>query len=193
MKSSSRLFVVAVALALAAGLAHAQAQERGFYAGAAAGQATVRDFCTGFSGPGTSCDEKATALRAFGGFQVTKYLAGEVAYTDLGSVSASLGTAKATVKGVATELDLVGTLPFLPVVAPYGKVGVYRASSRATSNFGFSETVTNTGFTYAAGVRLDLGRRFALRGEWQRYQDVGGGVMGKTDVDVLTLGGLFKF
>ena len=41
---------------------------------------------------------------------------------------------------------------------------------------------------------FDITRNIALRGEWQRYSDFGGGqVGGETDVDVMSLGVMVRF
>jgi hypothetical protein len=36
-------------------------------------------------------------------------------------------------------------------------------------------------------------RNFAVRAEWQRYGDAGGGNIGKADIDVINIGALYKF
>jgi len=42
-------------------------------------------------------------------------------------------------------------------------------------------------------VRYDFTRNLGVRAEWQKYQDVGGGDIGESDVDVLSIGAIWKF
>jgi opacity protein-like surface antigen len=72
-------------------------------------------------------------------------------------------------------------------------LGLYRGETKLSSNVGISAKESNTDLTYGIGVRYDFMRNFAVRAEWQRYGDVGGGNVGKSDVDVLNIGALYKF
>lgn len=186
---SMRSFVAVVALLITT---HALAQSP-LYAGGAIGQASVKEFCSGAAGAGIACSDSDTSWRAFAGWQASPHFALEAGYTNLGSVSASSGQNSFTLKASALDLSLVALLPVGNGLAPFGRLGVYSALTDASSNFGFSEGSSNTGLTYGAGLRYDLGARAALRGEWQRFQDVSGGRLGKSDVDTLSLGVLFKF
>lgn len=184
MKSRNLLF----ALLLFAVAVPALAQSSGFYAGGGVGRSTVKDFCDGAS----SCKDTSTGLRAFGGYQVNPYLGAELGYSDMGKVSGSSGSATVSVKGTSFEAVGVASLP-IGKLAPYAKLGAYRATSEASSNFGFSRKVTNSDATYGAGLRVDITQRVGVRAEFQRYRSVGGGDLGKSDVDVLSVSGLFRF
>jgi OOP family OmpA-OmpF porin len=202
-KSKAVLTTLSFAAATAfAGSAFAQGatQETGAYAGLAIGQSKTKDACTGTSVPGvsTSCDDKDTAWRIFGGYQFMRYLGAEVAYTDFGKVkaSASVGavTATAEVKSYAVELVAVGSYPIgTSGFAPYVKAGIFYGESKGSSNFGASAKGSGESWTAGLGVRYDIVRNFAVRAEWQRYNDVGGGDVGKADVDVISIGALYKF
>lgn len=182
-------FIVAVVM-----LAFALPAAAQFYAGGSVGQATVKDFCEGASSAGISCRDKATAWKAIGGYQVSQYLAAEVGYTDLGKVSLSLGSNTISAKASAFEAVGVGMVPIAGRFAAYGKAGFYRAKTEASSNFGFSASASNSDLTYGAGLLVNFTPRLALRGEWQRYKSVGGGDdIGKSDIDVVSAGLLFKF
>jgi len=62
------------------------------------------------------------------------------------------------------------------------KAGLYFASMKSKP---LSED--NTGIVYGAGVEYALSRELGLRGEWQRYNNVGGGSLGfNTDIDVIS-------
>jgi OOP family OmpA-OmpF porin len=194
-KSKTILATLGFAAAAFAGAAFAQAtQETGAYAGLAIGQAKSKDACSGVIGTGISCDDTDTALKIFGGYQFMRYLAAEAAYTDFGKANASGGGVTADIKSHAWELVAVGSYPIgTSGFAPYAKLGLYRGETKLSSNVGISAKESNTDLTYGIGVRYDFMRNFAVRAEWQRYGDVGGGNVGKSDVDVLNIGALYKF
>ena len=171
------------------------AQDTGFYAGATIGQSEAGDACTGVSGAGVSCDDKDTAWRILGGYQVNRNFAVEFGYTDLGEVSASGPGGNVTIETTAFELVAVGILPIADRFSAYGKIGMYRAETDATVNVpGFtSSSESNTDLTFGVGVRYDFTKNLGVRGEYQKYSDVGGGDIGEDDVDVFSIGVIWKF
>src|SRR6266850_1357465 len=52
---------------------------------------------------------------------------------------------------------------------------------------------TTNDVTYGAGVRYDFTKHIGVRGEWQRYQNMGGNNVVKTDVDVVSIGVVYRF
>ena len=52
---------------------------------------------------------------------------------------------------------------------------------------------TNYGPTFGVGLQFDLNRNLALRAEGQRYPSVGGSTLPRTDIDVMSLGALWRF
>jgi OmpA-OmpF porin, OOP family len=172
------------------------AQDRGFYVGGAIGQATVQDFCEGVSGPGVSCDEKDNALKAIGGYHFNRNFALELGLTSFGEVEARGPGGTVSVTGGAFDATAVGVLPLANVFSLYGRLGLYYAAVEGEANtftVTGTEEETNIGLTFALGARFDIARNFTIRGEWQRYQDVGGGNLGEADVDVISVGVLFRF
>jgi len=100
----------------------------------------------------------------------------------------------ASAKSKAWELVGVGMLPFANQFGAYGKLGGYRATSDLSSNIGGGGSDTNTGLTYGAGLQWNPTLPLGLRLEWQRYHNVGGdNTGGKDDIDVLSLGALWRF
>lgn len=169
----------------------------GFYAGGSLGRAEAKDACGGIGG-GVSCDDKDTAWKIFGGYRFHPNIAAEVAYTDLGEITASGGGERASIESKAFELTALGMLPLSPASSLYAKAGIYRGEAEGQFSSGLlgggSAKETNTDLTFGVGAQFDLARNIALRGEWQRYRDFGGGdVGGESDVDVLSIGALFKF
>lgn len=202
MKNSKLLTAVGFAVTTAfAGTALAQqrAPEAGFYAGISVGQSEARDSCDGAGDLGLSCDEKDTAWKLFGGYQFNRNLAAEIGYTDrLTKVSFGAPGFSGDVKASAWELVGIGAFPIIDRFSVYGKAGLYRAETKASASapaFGFTASAkeTNTDLTYGVGVKYDFTRNVGLRAEWQRYNDVGGGDIGEDDVDVLSVGVVWKF
>jgi OOP family OmpA-OmpF porin len=170
------------------------AQDQGFYAGLTLGQSKQKDACDGIGG-GASCDDKDNAWRILGGYQFNKNLAVELGYTDAGEVSASAGGFTASIEAKIWEVVAVGSWPFTPNLSAYGKLGLYRADTDATSNIpGVSnESESNNDLTYGIGARWDFTKNLGARLEYQVYKDVGGGNIGEGDVEVISIGAIWKF
>lgn len=175
--------------------APAFAQDQGWYVGATIGQSKQKDACEGASGLGISCDDKDNAWRILGGYQFNKNLAVELGYTDAGEASASGGGLNVAVSGKIWEVVAVGSWPFAQNFSAYGKLGLYRGDSDLTTNVpGFSnESESNTDLTYGIGVRWDFAKNLGARLEYQIYKDMGGGNIGEGDVDVISVGVIWKF
>ncbi len=182
--------------------APAFAQDAGFYVGGAVGQSKLKDSCSGVTIP---CDDKDIGWKIFGGYQVNKNFSTEIGYTDLGeaTVSGTFGainfSQSAQVK--AWEFLGVGTLPLADRLSAYGKLGFFRwnltfAGQAAIPGFTplfFSSTDTGTDLTFGLGLKYDVTKNIGTRLEWQRYRDIGTDTAGKTDVDLISLGVVFKF
>ena len=169
----------AVMAAPAVSMAQARG-ETGWYAGITLGQSDAKDVNCG----GLSCDKKDTAFRILGGYQINRNFAAELGYHDLGK--AKVGTTD--IKANAWELVGVGSYPIANQFSIYGKLGFFRGEAKAG---GTKET--NTDLTYGAGVQYDFARNLGVRSEWQRYGKLGGGTLAKSDVDVLSVGVVWKF
>jgi OOP family OmpA-OmpF porin len=184
------------------GAANAQAQDaQKWYAGANVGQSKFSGSCGG----GLSCDTTDTAFKFFGGYKFSPMISAELGYADFGKQHASgtlLGVAaSADVKVNAWELDGVGSWPIANKFSVLGRLGVYRAESKASGNASFAGIAvstngkaSNTGLTYGIGAGYDITQAVTARLEFQRYNKVGGNnAGGKNDVDVISIGALFKF
>lgn len=175
-------------------VSHAQSQDRGFYAGASIGQSDVQDGCDGLSGvAGISCDDSDSAWKIFGGYRLNPNLAVELGYTDLGEISASGFGVNVSAESSAWELVGVGSFPINNQFSIYGKLGMYRAETDGRSNVGVAADESNTGLTFGFGVAYNFTRAVAVRAEWQKYSDVGGGNVGESDVDVMSVGLVVNF
>lgn len=183
---------VAIGASLVALPAAAQMSMSAAYVGASVGQSKFKGACEDLAS-GVSCDEKDTAWRILGGYQFSRYIAAEVGYHNFGKTSASAGGVNASVKANAWELVGVGLIPIGAQFGAYGKLGGYHGEAKLDSNVGASGTDTNNGWTFGAGLQYDVMPQLGLRGEWQRYRDLGGDNAGKGDIDVFSIGALWRF
>jgi OOP family OmpA-OmpF porin len=165
--------------------------EAGWLVGGSVGQS--KGDC-GSSVAGSSCDDSDTAFRIFGGYQFNKHLGVELGYATLGEVKATLGAISATAEAKAWDVMAVGTFPIADKFNVFGKLGWFKADTDLSSNIGGSASDSSSGLTYAIGAGYDFNKNFGLRAEWQRYTDVGGNnVGGETDVDVMSIGVVYRF
>lgn len=168
------------AVGLATGLAMAAPAAAQLYLGATIGQAEFKEGCLGTG----ECDDQDAAWRILGGYQFSKFFAAELGYYNFGE--ASSGTAK--IEADAFELVAVGSFHLTDRFSVYGKLGGYQGTLEGA---GVDEDTTD--LTYGVGLRWDFTKRFGVRGEWQRYESLGGGNLIETDLDVLSIGLIFSF
>lgn len=127
-----------------------------------------------------------------------RYIGAELGYAYLGETSAFASGITETVKAQGLELLAVGAIPLNPNFEIYGKVGVFfwdlkDSCTGAPCVFG-SQNETGSDLTYALGAQFNFARNYGMRLQYQRYQDVGDeATTGKSDVDVLSVGIVFKF
>ena len=180
MKKSIKSLLAVAALAFAGGAFAQQPALSSVYLGATLGQSDFKDGCNGVS----DCDSKDTAWRLLGGYRFNQYFSAELGYHDLGEVSGS----GASVKGNAWELVGLASYPVVDKFSVYGKLGGYRGELK-----GNGANETNTDLTYGVGLQYDVLKNVGIRGEWQRYAKLGGGDVQETDVDVLSIGAVYRF
>lgn len=197
MISKSAVVVFGLAAATFALPAAAQLRATGLYLGGSLGQAKAKDFCNGLSGTGVSCDDKDTAWKLFAGYQFHPNVAVELGYADLGKAKASDPTAEVSDEATAWDLTAVGSWPVANQFSIYGRFGFYRSevkSKVSISGFGSaSDDKTTTDITFGLGARYDITRNLGIRAEWQRYNDVKDAFDTKSNVDVLSIGALYRF
>ena len=175
-----------LAAAIACAAASAAAQDRGWYAGAALGQSTFKEFC---SSSALSCDEKDTAWKLFGGYRFNPYFAVEGTYLDWGEASGTINTASGvrTIPLGQTGMGIaaVGSLPIRPQFSLFGKVGyvwtTQETPASASGNFEREEEELH----YGLGVRLAFTPNWGARAEWERAD--------KTKVELFSIGLEYRF
>jgi OOP family OmpA-OmpF porin len=197
MKKGGWLVVLGLLAAAAAG--PAAAQDPGIYVGGSAGYGQAKNTCKNLVVP---CDANDSTWRFFGGYQFNRYWAAELGYGDLGAVTgAGIGNTGVPVEfrfaiEEAWDLTAVFLIPVTSRLSALGRVGMYRARTTADFNVAGSppthDAGTNSGFSYGAGAEFRLGP-IGLRAEWQRYENVGVASTGEDDIDVFSLGALWRF
>ena len=196
-KTKARLAILGLATAMAF-TGPAFAQDASFYLGGSIGQAEAEGVCddlqTIVTGIGTvsSCDEKDSAWKLFGGYQFNRHFAIEASYFDYGSVSASGQTfgVPFRITGDATAFGLaaVGILPVANHFSLFGKLGLLRTEVDVTGSGAGgagSESDSETGLHVGIGLMFDLGRNFSIRAEWERNDEA--------EIDMMSLGVQFRF
>lgn len=179
-----------IALAVTALLAAPVATAEGWSIGLGIGESELDDFCD--LATGISCDDTDTGTRFFAGYDLNENFRIEGFWVDLGEVDARNS---ATGGFVEAESDGIGIalMPMLPAsdqVDVFGKIGLFRWDSDLRTNaFGPTESFDDDGtdLLFGGGVRLRLGDRFSLRGEWEQFE------LDDEDVTLLSVGGELRF
>lgn len=191
------------AAAMASALALSNPASAGFfdftlapYLGASAGQATADISCPA----GTSCDDKDTAWRVYGGLEVNEFISMEVGYIDLGKVGYS-GAKTGSRETNGMTLHLVGTYALNPsfTLIARGGMNILNTEVNGTiagtpnNNTGDTDVVWSAGL----GAQYNFTQAVGLRMEWERYFKTGSpaanGGTGEANVDLLSAGVVYKF
>jgi len=176
--------VASAAVLLVAALPAAAQQSR-LYAGASAGL-TNGGGCGGFAGAGLlSCDDQDTGLKVFGGMAFTRNLAAEIGWVDLGTLDATGpgGTARISVDGF--QVAGLGIWPLTSDFGVFGKVGLYFWDASASGPGALGGNGTD--LMFGGGAMWSITPRFALRGEWERFNT------DNEDINLFSVGAQYSF
>lgn len=177
----------------------------GPYLGASVGLAEARSVCnTNWLPAGTTiggCDNSDQGWKVYGGYQFTPHWGAEVGYLDFGRQRWAVavgGALPATAEAEITAWQLVGTgtYPITPEFAVFGKLGLYRSSADVrASGTGVSVSASgdSTDYMWGVGARWNFGRNLSMRIEWERFNNTGSNTTGTTDMDMLSIGAMFRF
>jgi OmpA-OmpF porin, OOP family len=155
MFSNFNKSLIAVTLAVG-GVASAQAE--GLYVGGSLGAPRYSSSVNGIGG-----DDGGTAVKLYGGYQLTPNIAVEGGYFDLGHSDDASGRAKA--RGLYA--DAVGSYTVAPQWAVLGSAGL--AEGRFTTTRGDDNSPA---LKLGAGVQYELTPMAALRVQYDRYHFV---------------------
>ncbi|VAX12519.1 hypothetical protein MNBD_GAMMA24-2739 [hydrothermal vent metagenome] len=122
-------------------------------------------------------NETVTSGKLFAGMAYNTYSGIEASYAYLGSF------ANDQVTEDALAFNLVAFVPLAENIRMIVKGGIYYYKLDVSS------TVTDDNdITYGIGLKYNLDYHSALRGEWERYKNLGG-----SDVDMLSLSYSYRF
>jgi OmpA-OmpF porin, OOP family len=197
MSSSSKVLLATVLVSLLALPKIAISQDiPGWYIGIGIGQSKYRGACDDVSGPGVTCKETDTAGKILGGYQLSRNFALELGYADLGQAKATLsGSGSATIGTKGFELTGIGMLPLGDRFSLLARAGLFHWNVDAKDGTGLigSATASGTDLTFGFGAKFDFTKDFAIRGEWQRYKDVGdSNTTGQGDIDFIGASLVYK-
>ncbi|HZE60270.1 MAG TPA: porin family protein [Burkholderiales bacterium] len=154
------------------------------YVGANAGQGHWRSICANSA----SCDDTASTLGVFAGYQINRIFSVEGAFRNYGESKSP----SATIKGKGWEASGLAAWPIVGSLSVYGRLGMYRGVLKGDGTLTGTKESTN-GPTYGAGLQIEVSKNVALRGEWQGYSGLGGSTLPKGDLNVVTVGALWQF
>ncbi len=187
-----RVLTVAAAGALTLGWNTANAQ---WYAGGSFGQSTMKDTSSALIG--TSFDDTDNAWKVYGGYQFHPNVGVEVGYIDFGKFK---GSGPATVsdnwKATGINVSAVGTLPLANQFSLFGKVGLMAWDVDDKFSVGpvsGSAKKKGTNLSLGIGAQYAFTKQLAGRVEYERFTNVGNDDTGKSDIDLLSIGVVFKF
>lgn len=160
MRKTKLLSTLLLSATLGAAAFAANAQDKGFYAGAGVGQSFVDE---------GAYDDEDTAFTVFGGYQFNRYFGLEAGYADFGKIEPDV--AGPAFEGDSAYLTAVGTLPITDKFSAYAKAGLHRWNVD-TSLPGVTGNNDDSGSdpTYGVGAQYRFTDRVALRGEYSRFE-----------------------
>jgi opacity protein-like surface antigen len=167
--------IAALAVATAAPVAYAQDEDAGFYIGGGVGQFNAQiDDVDEVDSTVDEWDEDDTAYKFFLGYRMTRFLAFELDYINLGEPSGDVipgFNVDASVDGFAPYV--VGTIPLGQWFEVYGRLGYffYDATVGVEDGLGgraeFDEESEE--LVYGAGIGANIGERLNVRFEYERF------------------------
>ncbi|MEP6506071.1 MAG: outer membrane beta-barrel protein [Betaproteobacteria bacterium] len=184
-----------------------------FYGGASIGQSrakiddariTAGLLSQGLVTSAMSNDERALAWKAFGGYQLNRYVGVEAGYFSLGhfgytSTTVPAGTVDGRIRLHGINLDLVGTLPVTERLSLLARVGAQHASARDSFHGSGAAVVltpnaskSETNVKFGAGLQYAFTPNLMLRGEAERYR-INDAVGNHGDVNMYSVGLVFAF
>jgi OmpA-OmpF porin, OOP family len=211
MHKKGWLQILSLAAAVVSANALAQQEDpRGFYLGVSAGQSRVDlEDTAQVTGAGTttvSNDETDSAFRIYGGYRILRNLAVEAGWADLGkfrtTIASATGSGTGEIEASGPYVEAVGIIP-LQRFALFGKAGVMYATTdttlSTTGTFRLAPGVSSTSkeseleFKLGVGGSFSFTRNLAIRAEFERVFDVGTSETGESDIDLISVGIVFRF
>ena len=211
MKKTNQIALIA-ALILATGSAQAQ-----WYAGATAGESRSKLNGDGlndqfldlaYTSSQTRTDNRDSAFRVFGGYQLNRYFAVEAGYADLGtfgvrSTVTPAGTFEKRIEVNGVDVNVVGTLPIANKWTLFARAGAFRSERKASYETSGSvellrgvqvNTEKKTQSVFGAGVVYDITPAVGVRAEWARHGKYSDDLLdGGRNIDAYSVGVVYRF
>jgi OmpA-OmpF porin, OOP family len=157
----------------------------------------------GFTSSTSRSDTNTTAAKLQLGYNLGKTFALEGGYNYLGKIDFTSVTNSATIIGSKEaqlfNLDIVAKMPMTDQFSFLARFGGYYWKTKSqmpnATTLGTS-TFNDNGFDFkaGAGVQYDFNPKFAIRGEFERFNGIGKNTnSGDSKVNQLTIGGVLKF
>ncbi len=174
----------------------------GFYAGAGIGRADLDNPCPGSTNL-VDCDDNGTAWKVYGGWQMNRWLSAELGYVNLPDADFNGQTGGGA--GLNGDIDTwgitahaVGKIPIpigaLDRISVLGKAGVvYWDRERNANLSAYDDDDSGVDFAWGVGAEYTISDRIGIRGEWERFENVGDSDVGEGDVDLWTVSVNYKF
>ncbi|CAD5365938.1 Outer membrane protein A precursor [Rubrivivax sp. A210] len=213
MTSVHKLSLLSLAVLATLMAVPADAQESYYYGGFGIGQGRARIddarisealLERGFTTNSIAREERSSAYKIFGGYQVNRYLGVELGYFKLGTFgftadASPAGTLNGGFRVKGFNLGVVGTLPITEKFSALGRVGIQRATTLGTLTPTGSVTVSDTRPSQReANAKVGLGLQYEfnpsvlgrVEAETFRVSDAMGN---HTQVAMYTVGLVFPF
>ena len=144
----------------------------------------------------TSCDDKDTAYKLYGGLEMNEFISMEVGYVNLGEARVT-GVPFGTVSYHGMTMQILGTYAINPsfTLLVRGGMNILNAEvngtiAAPTNNSGDTDVAWSAGL----GGQYNLTKSVGLRMEWERFFKVGDSTTtGEADVDMISAGLVYKF
>ncbi len=168
-----------------------------WYVGLGGGQSQTQagggDINSAIGTTGGSLGDTDTGWKLYLGYQFNPNVAVEAGYVDFGKFgfSSAAGSGDLKTKN-GGYVDAVGIIPFQNNFSIFGKLGAYTIKTEL-NGAGVSNSHTTNDFTYGIGAGYDFTRNLGMRVEWERFNSVGDSSTTKGDLDLASVGVLYKF
>ncbi|WP_334189882.1 outer membrane beta-barrel protein [Noviherbaspirillum sp.] len=211
LANASRTLGLAALAILASPIA--MADDTGWYAGANVGQSRAKIdnerissslLGSGYATGSMTNDNRDTAYKIYGGYQINKNFAVEGGYFNFGefgytATTVPAGSLNGNIRVQGLNLDLVGILPITEKFSAFGRVGVNYAEARDSFRGTGAVRVSNpnpskrdTNYKFGVGVQYAFTDALAVRAEAERYR-INDAVGNKGDIDLVSIGLVYRF
>jgi OmpA-OmpF porin, OOP family len=207
--------VVGLGFGLASANTLAQQSTKPWYGGLSIGQSKVKFDdnvlpIAGAAATSLSKNDTDTGFKAYVGYRLHQNFAVEGGYTDFGKVSVTrtmtapaAGTVHADVKASGWHVDAVGIWPIQNNFSLFAKLGVIfnevKTSAGTTGAVVFAPGTNTSPKHSGSNLKLGIGAGYdftqtvGARIEWERASKLGDDSTGKGDVDLLSVGVVYRF